>query len=511
MEIPLDHDGAVPLYQQIQQHITRLILDGTLVPHTRLPATRQMAADLGVNRITVSAAYAGLEAAGLVYGQAGRGTFVSESANQELADEPRVESHALRPGKQALWQESLAAHPLPAADVQWRPLLQRAQEPGIISFAGGAPDVGTFPITDFRSAMQAVFKRDGQGAMNYGEVQGYAPLREAICDFLREQGIAATPNEILITSGSQQALSLAAMALLQPGDCVAVESPTYTNVIQLLQWLRVRVLGIPLDDEGMRVDLLERLVKSQPVQLVYTIPTFHNPTGTTMSGKRRRALLALAQRYSLPILEDDYIGGLRYEGAYEPSLKAMDREGNIIHISTYSKMLMPGPRIGFVLTQDPLLERLVMLKHQIDIGASDLIQRTLEAYIGEGRWRAHTRRVSRIYRQRRDAMVAAMEEFFPPQAQWTTPKGGFFIWVRLPEEVSIHDLYLSALEHGVAFAPGPMFFPGEPLYPAFRLSFSQRTEEQIHEGIRRLGEVLRETLGRSPKRSYEPFYEKEVL
>jgi GntR family transcriptional regulator / MocR family aminotransferase len=250
------------------------------------------------------------------------------------------------------------------------------------------------------------------------------------------------------------------------------------------------VVGVPMDEEGMRIDLLEHMLKSQPARLIYTIPTFHNPTGITMSGRRRRSLLALADRFSLPVLEDDYIGGLRYDGPHEPSLKAMDQAGNVIHISTYSKMLMPGPRIGFVLTEDPLLERLVSLKHQIDIGASDLIQRTLEAYIGDGRWRAHTRRVSRIYHRRRDVMAEAMQHHFPPQAQWTLPRGGFFVWVRLPGELSITDLYQSAVDAGVAFAPGPMFFPGEPPYPAFRLSFSQRSEEQIEEGIARLGHVL---------------------
>ncbi|MBE0697628.1 MAG: PLP-dependent aminotransferase family protein [Anaerolineaceae bacterium] len=497
MEISLDRESETPLYQQIQDYLTRLILDGTLAANTRLPATRQLATDLGVNRITVSNAYDELEAAGLVYVQSGRGTYVSSLNPQEHpAEKTGLKNGKTEPGPRVLWQDALAARIHPGADTQWSELLKLAHEPGVISFAGGVPDVETFPVDDFRSAMQTVFKRDGQAAMTYGAAQGYAPLRNAIAVFLREQGIAAEADQILITSGSQQALSLVAMALLQAGDTVIVESPTYANAIQLFQWLRVKVLGVPIDEEGIRVDLLEHLLKNQTAQLIYTIPTFHNPSGTTMSGRRRRALLALAGRYSLPIAEDDYIGGLQYEGPHEPSLKAMDPGGNVIHISTYSKMLMPGPRIGFVLTENPLLERLIDLKHQIDIGASDLIQRTLEAYIGDGRWRAHTRRVSRIYHQRRDAMVAALKEYFPPQAQWGVPKGGFFLWVRLPESISIRDVYQAAIENGVAFAPGPMFFPGEPAYPAFRLSFSQRTEEQIREGIRRLGKVLYEALGR---------------
>jgi GntR family transcriptional regulator/MocR family aminotransferase len=494
MEIPLNRDSAAPLYQQIQEHVARLIREGALAPHTRLPATRRLAADLGVNRITVSNAYAELEAAGLVYAQIGRGTFVSP------APEVRGPATAGRPvpEERALWQQALAARPLPSTDGQWQRLLRRAGEPGVISFAGGVPCLDTFPVEDFRKAMQAVFKRDGQAAMDYDEVQGYPPLRGAISHYLGEQGISTTADEIFIASGSQQALSLVAMALLQPGDTVVVESPTYSNAIQLFNWLGARMLGVPTDDEGMRVDLLEHLLRHQRPRLIYTIPTFHNPTGTTLNGHRRRELMALAERYGLPVVEDDYVGDLRYDGPREPSLRALDRAGNVIHISTFSKTLMPGPRVGFVLAAGPLLERLVALKRQTDLGTSGLIQRALEVYVGEGRWRAHTRRVSRVYRARRDAMVAAMERHFPPQARWTTPKGGFFVWVRLPAWVALTDLYLAAIERQVAFAPGPLFFPGTPAYPALRLSFSQATPERIVEGIERLGQALREVLSREP-------------
>lgn len=490
MEIPLDRDSAVPLYQQIQQHIAQLIQAAILAPDTRLPATRQLAADLGVNRITVSNAYAELEAAGLVYARIGRGTFVSQTPEGI----PALSTQGPDRGKQPLWQQALSARPLPSGESQWRRLMGRAQDPDIISFAGGVPELDTFPIDDFRKAMQTVFRRDGQAAMDYGQVQGYPPLREAISRFLGEQGIAVIPEEISIASGSQQALSLVAMALLRPGDTVVVESPTYANAIQLFNWLDVRVLGIPTDDEGMRVDLLAHLLQHHRPRLIYSIPTFHNPTGTTLSGHRRRELLALVGGYGIPLIEDDYISGLRYDGPREPSLKALDHDGNVIHISTFSKMLMPGPRVGFVLTQGPLLERLTALKRQTDLGTSGLIQRAVEVYIGEGRWRAHTRRVSRIYRRRRDAMIAAMREYFPPEAKWTVPKGGFFIWVQLPDWVSITNLYLTAIDQKVTFAPGPLFFSGTPAYPAFRLSFSQCTPSRIVKGIERLGRALREVL-----------------
>ena len=492
MEIPLDRESAVPLYQQIQERISQLIQEGVLPPQARLPATRQLAVDLGVNRITVSNAYAELEAAGLVYAQTGRGTFVN--ATPQVRHPSTLQRPAF--GERPLWQQALAVRPSPFTDGQWHSLLELAAGSGIISFAGGVPDLDTFPVDDFRKAMQTVFKRDGKAAMDYGSIQGYPPLRDAIARFLGEQGVAANPDEIFIASGSQQALSLVAMALLRPGDTVVVESPTYANAIQLFRWQEVHLLSVPVDEQGMQVDLLDHLLQTHRPRLIYTIPTFHNPTGATMSGHRRRLLLALAERYGLPIVEDDYIGDLRYDGPREPSLKALDCGGNVVHISTFSKTLMPGPRVGFVLAHGPLLERLIALKHQTDLGTSGLIQRALEAYIGDGRWRAHTRRVSHVYRRRRDAMVAAMTHHFPPEARWNAPKGGFFVWVRLPAWVSSTDLYLEAIERKVAFAPGPLFFPGRPAYPAFRLSFSQQSVEIITEGIERLGQALREILSR---------------
>jgi GntR family transcriptional regulator/MocR family aminotransferase len=500
MEIPLDRDAATPLYQQIQQHIARLIREGALPAQARLPATRRLAADLGVNRITVSNAYAELEAAGLVYAQTGRGTFVCapSPAPHQTASEP----HA--PAQWPLWQQALAAHPINTQSplsARWSTLLARASEPGVISFAGGVPDLDTFPVEDFGRAMRAVLRRDGQMAMDYGSAQGYTPLRQAIANFLGQQGLVAAPDEVFIASGSQQALSLLGMALLRPGDTVIVESPTYANALRLFRWLEARLVGVPTDEGGLRVDLLEHLLQHHRPRLIYTIPTFHNPTGATLGGARRRALLALAQRHGTPIIEDDYVGDLRYDGPREPSLRALDRAGNVIHLSTFSKTLMPGPRVGFVLARGPLLERLVSLKRQTDLGTSDLIQRALEVYVGEGRWRAHTRRVSRVYRQRRDVMLATMQRCFPPQARWNTPQGGFFVWVRLPNGTSINDLYLAALERGVAFAPGPLFFPGAPAYPALRLSFSQGPSERITQGIERLGLAMHEILERTQSTS----------
>lgn len=491
MEIPLDRENPVPLYQQIQRHIALLIQEGALLPHTRLPATRTLAADLGVNRITVSNAYGELEAAGLVYTRTGHGTFVST-----LPAGARPAVPPAQPGRKPLWQLDLDARPFPPTNGQWQRLLQRAQEPDIISFAGGIPDLDTFPVDDFRKALQTVLKRDGKAAMGYGPIQGYQPLRVAISSYLGEQGIAVPSDEIFIASGSQQALSLVAMALLRPSDTVVVESPTYSNAIQLFKWLDARLLGVPTDKDGMQVDLLEHLLRHHHPRFIYSMPNFQNPTGTTLTGHRRRHLLALAERYGLPIIEDDYVGDLRFDGAREPSLRALDQCGNVIHVSTFSKTLMPGPRVGFVLAQGPLLTQLVALKRRTDLGTSGLIQRALEVYVGEGRWRAHTRRVSRVYRQRRDAMIAAMTRYFPPEAKWTTPRGGFFVWVRLPAGISITDLFLASIERQVAFSPGPLFFPGSPEYPAFRLSFSEQTPERITAGIERLGQSLYDVLSR---------------
>jgi GntR family transcriptional regulator/MocR family aminotransferase len=348
-----------------------------------------------------------------------------------------------------------------------------------------------FPADDFRKVLQSVMRRDGMAALGYGESNGYAPLRTTIAHILASQGLQARPENILITAGSQQALSLVSQLLLKPGDTILVESPTYGGALELFRAVNFSIVGIPMDKQGMQVENLEKLLQQHHPKLIYTIPNFHNPTGTCLSSSRRRELLVLADRYNVPILEDDFVGDLRYDGRAQPSLKALDPGGRVIYANTFSKMLMPGLRVGFLLIEGPIYERLVEFKRVNDLATSALIQRALEAYVTVGRYQAHLRRSCQIFRKRRDAMITAIQRCLPAGVNFDAPQGGLFLWVRLPDKMSADELLPLARQAGVDFVPGNKFFPdGNRGKDWMRLNFVLHAPEDIEEGIKRLGTAI---------------------
>jgi GntR family transcriptional regulator/MocR family aminotransferase len=486
MRIPLDRQSSEPLYQQIKSHIRQGILSGGLAPHTRLPASRQLARDLGVNRITVENAYSELEADGLVFSRVGSGTYVLPA--NPLPPGPVSHSGASWP----LWQQSIPSSDVVAKLAATEEMLKAAHHPNPINFASGISDTRQFPADEFRKAFQAIMRRDGIDALGYGERNGYAPLRESIAHVLASQGLPARPENILITAGSQQAITLVSQTLLHPGDGILVESPTYNIAMELFRTLGFQIVGIPMDEQGMQVEKLERLLQQHHPKLIYTIPNFHNPTGTCLNSARRRQLMVLADRYNIPILEDDFVGDLRYEGRTQPSLKALDRSGQVIYISTFSKMLMPGLRVGFLVADGPIYDKILSLKRLSDLATSTLIQRALEAYVTVGRYQAYLRRSCQEFRKRRDAMLAAIEHYLPAGISFEPPQGGLFLWLRLPEGLSSEQLLPLACEEGVAFAPGNSFFPdGSEGQDWMRLNFVSQPVDEIELGIKRLGKAIK--------------------
>jgi GntR family transcriptional regulator/MocR family aminotransferase len=481
MRIPLDRQSAIPLYQQIKTHLRQGILSGSLAADTRLPASRQLAQDLGVNRITVENAYAELEAEGLIFSKLGSGTYV-------LPPDPLHPLAKNSPGAPwPLWQQSIQDKTNRLPDK-----VKAIQRPHPISFASGIADANLFPAEDFRKVLQTVMRRDGIAALDYGERNGYAPLRGSITHILASQGLQTRPENILITSGSQQALSLVSQLLLKPGDIILVESPTHAGALDLFRALGFKVVGIPVDGQGMQVERLEELLQQHHPKLIYTIPNFHNPTGTCLNGPRRRQLLVLADRYNVPILEDDFVGDLRYDGRTQPALKALDPGGRVIYVSTFSKMLMPGLRVGFLATEGPVYDGLVSFKRVNDLATSTLVQRALEAYVTVGRYQAHLRRSCQIFRKRRDVMLAAIQRYLPAGVRFDPPQGGLFLWLPLPENMDSEKLLPLAWEEGVDFAPGNGFFPdGVGGKNWLRLNFVAQAPDQIHEGIKRLGKAVK--------------------
>jgi len=486
MRIPLDRQSETPLYKQIKIYLQQGILSGSLVADTRLPASRQLAQDLGVNRITVENAYAELESEGLVFSKLGSGTYVL--APDPLLSLPRNTSDAPWP----LWQQSVLAQDKITRTKLSDSKRDVARHPALISFASGIGDANLFPAEDIRKAVQAVMRRDGIATLDYGERNGYGPLRASIAHILGSQGIQTQPENILITAGSQQALSLVSQLLLNPGDVILVESPTYAGALDLFHALGFKVVGIPVDAQGMQVEGLEKLLQQHHPRLIYTIPNFHNPTGTCLTTPRRRQLLVLADRYNIPIIEDDFVGDLRYEGHTQPALKALDPGGGVIYISTFSKMLMPGLRVGFIAADGPVYDSLVNFKRIHDVATSALVQRALEAYVTVGRYQTHLRRSCQIFRKRRDVMVSSIQRYLPTGVRFDPPQGGLFIWLQLPPELSSEELLPLAREEGVDFSPGIAFFPeGIPGSRWLRLNFVAQTPNQIEEGMKRLGKAIK--------------------
>ncbi|CAN5829004.1 PLP-dependent aminotransferase family protein [soil metagenome] len=494
MRIPLNHQSPMPLYQQIKSYLRENILTGQLAPETRLPATRQLAHELGVSRITVNNAYATLESEGLLISREGSGTYV-------LAHGIRAVQASTPNQAWPLWQQELKRGPATTYEATLSPTGRLTRHPQLNSFTG-VGDPREFPLKTFSKAMQSVMQRDGIAALEYGEFnQGYMPLRTTLTHVLASQGIQAHPDQILITTGSQQALALVCQVLLKPGDVVLVESPTYNYALELFRSLDLKIVGIPLDDQGMQTALLESLLQQHHPQLIYTIPNFQNPSGACLSGARRRQLVTLANRYNAPILEDDFVGDLRYEGRALPALKALDPGGSVIYTGTFSKMLMPGLRVGFLVATGPVFARLVDCKRVNDLATSTLMQRTLEAYVNVGQYQAHLRRSCRLYRKRRDAIMTAVKRYLPVETQVDPPQGGLFIWLRLPQNQSSLELLPIALAEGMEFAPGWRFFPnpadGEPY---LRLNFATQTPEEIEQGIQRLGVAIDKAQKRTSRR-----------
>ncbi|MBK9614209.1 MAG: PLP-dependent aminotransferase family protein [Uliginosibacterium sp.] len=483
MYLPLDPKTG-PLFRQIEQQLREQIEEGRYPPGARLPSTRQLAEELGVSRITVKNAYAELESDGLIGPREGSGTYVLPPC---CLCEAGTEDEAGQTWP--LWQvEALAQNPPPPTE---RPPLGDGH-PAPVDFTG-AGDPRLFPAREFMQTMAAVIRHDGAEVLGYGPLQQQCPsLRHTIAQMLTNNGILCTEDEILLTTGSQQALALVCHALLKRGDAVLVEDPSYNFALALFRTLGLKLIGVPVDAEGMCVELIEPLLQKHRPRLIYTMPNFQNPTGACLSGERRRQLLALADRYNIPILEDDYAGDLRYEGRAQPAIKRLDPGGRVIYVGSFSKMLMPGLRVGYLLAEGPIRGILARHKRVTDLATSPLILRALEHFMSIGRYQAHLRRAGRAYGKRRDALLAAIRRHLPASVRIEAPQGGLFAWLQLPAGIDAEALLDQARRSGVLFAPGSRFFiePAKGLR-FIRLNFATRTPDEIDLGIARLAQALK--------------------
>jgi len=386
-----------------------------------------------------------------------------------------------------------------------RELLKFTQQPDIISFAGGLPAPELFPLEQCEAAACRLLHEHGATALQYGPTEGYLPLRRFICERMGRYGIKAEPSNILITSGSQQALDLVGKMLINPGDRVLVEEPTYLGALQAWNAYQADYVSVPQDDNGLRTELLEGALRVGP-KFMYILPNFQNPSGTTLCLERRFDLVRLSNKYGIPLVEDDPYGALRFEGEHLPPLVALDAdyqtgaapnghgymEGNVIYLGTFSKTLAPGLRLGWVVAPIEVVDQLVMMKQGTDLQTSSFDQMLAYEMVKDGFLDEHIRTIRRVYRERRDVMLAALERYFPAGCSWTRPQGGLFLWARVPEWIDTSDLMAEAVQAKVAYVPGSAFYP-DPAHGrnTMRLNFSNAEPVQMEEGMRRLGNLLK--------------------
>lgn len=405
-----------------------------------------------------------------------------------------------------------------------RELLKMTEQPDLISFAGGLPAPELFPVAEFEAAAQRVLKQHGSKALQYSTTEGYLPLREFIVEKMSHYGIQASPENVLITSGSQQALDLIGKLMINSGDLILTENPTYLGALQAWRAYQAEFTAVPIDDNGIQVDLLEEALCGGP-KFMYILPNFQNPGGVTLSLERRHALVAMADRYGVPIIEDDPYGELRFEGNHLPPLVVLDADklngeakatpgnghngdeagffkGNVIYLSTFSKTLAPGLRLGWMVAPKSVIQRCVQAKQGMDLHTSSFVQMVAYETIKGDFLPRHVRRIREVYKARRDVMIGTMLRQFPPGITWTWPEGGLFLWVTLPEWMDAADILPKAIAKKVAFVPGAAFYPDGSGRNHFRLNFSNAQPEQIEEGIRRLGRVLAEELEMTAELAY---------
>ena len=380
-----------------------------------------------------------------------------------------------------------------------RDLMAVTQQSDIISLAGGLPDTSTFPAESFSSLMSHVGAESSARALQYGPTEGLDELKDCIVEVMAAEGMRAEPDDILVTTGGQQVIDLVCRTLLDPGDVVVAEAPTYPGALPSFVAYQADVVQIEMDDAGVRVDLLEQTLdrlatEGRRPKFIYTVPSFSNPAGVTLSLERRRRLVRIARERELLVLEDNPYGLLRYEGDPLPTLYALDGGEYVIYLGTFSKILSPGLRLGWTAAPRPVLEKLNVGKQGADLCSAPLSQLFVCRYFGEMDWKAYLRTLTDLYRRRRDTMLDALAEHFPREATWTHPEGGLFIWATLPEYIDTTDLLARALREHVAFVPGRAAYLDGRGGASMRLNFSGVGDDDIREGVRRIGKVVSEQL-----------------
>jgi 2-aminoadipate transaminase len=491
LPVHLQPESHIPLYIQLRDQLRALVQGGELRCGDRIPASRELAGQLGVHRTTVSNAYAELEASGLIVGHVGRGTFIA-GVSESLRVTPVAP--LATPNATLRW-ESLFA------DERGEESLNRLSQPApknAISFVMARPADEYFPIENLRSCSNAVLRRDGAQILQFGTADGYPSLKRELVGMLRGEGYELSDENLLITGGCQQALDLLNRIFVRPGDSVLLENPAYPGAAKIFSSARTRCIAVPVRTvvgpdsiPGVDVCAIEAALMQNRVKLIVLTPDFHNPTGTTLPIAERRRLLEIAARYQVPIVEDHIYARLHARGERLPSLKQLDRSNVVIQIDSFSKFAFPGLRVGWIIAPAPVIERLRHLKQSADLHTGLLSQAIFAEYMHRGLMERHLEKVRKGYSKRLATLEQALGRYMPNGTKWTRPEGGMCMWVELPAGFDASDLLIHSRERGVIFAPGRYFYFQNPQPNTLRLGFAGVSERDIMRGVAILADLLR--------------------
>ena len=492
LPLHLQPESHIPLYVQLRDQLRALVHSGELRTGDRIPASRELAGQLGVHRTTVANAYAELESEGLIQGHVGRGTFICGMQAKQFSPPPRTNGHG-----PMRWEALFA-------DERGEESLSRMMPevpPGAIAFTVARPSGEFFPVEDFRRCANAVLGGEGRRILQLGSTDGYEPLKSELIDLFRGEGMNVRPEQLLITDGCQQAIDLVCKAFLRPGDAVALENPGYPGAIAILAGARIRILSVPVQADaartghaGLDVDALETVLLQNRVKFLLITPDFHNPTGTVLPVSERRRLLELAGHYQVPVIEDAIYARLRFRGNAVPSLKALDTLGNVIQIDSFSKTAFPGLRVGWCIGAESAIERLRLLKQSTDLHTDQLSQAAMAEFMRRGYFTRHVEKMKKVYRSRLEAMEGALQKHMPDGTSWTHTEGGMSLWVTLPAGFDAGELLIHARERGVLFLPGRYFYSQHPQPNTLRLGFTAVDEKRIERGVHTFCELLKTEL-----------------
>lgn len=484
LNLELDRLSKTPLYIQIADQIATAICSGFLKAGSRLPAERKLAAQLGVNRSTIINTYGELEARGYVTSHVGQGTTITDSTSQQ-----RVEAFP--------WHELLSGQGeglLNPYSQAMSELLYRRDDFILMDSGIAAPEL--YPTQELADICREILLKEGAQILQHNSAQGLLSLRESLADLMTKREIKVSPEEIVTINGSQQGMDLIARILLEPGDCIIIEQPCYLGAIDIYRAYGTKLIAIPTDHEGMIVERLEKLLSRVRPKLIYTNPTYQNPSGCSMSMVRRRRLLELASRYQVPIVEDDPYGLLNYGAPGLPPLKALDTAGIVIYLGTMSKILSPGIRVGWMAAPDGLINLVIAAKQLIDLHNNNLVQRMVDLFYRRGLLDRHLTAIKNNYRLKRDAMLGALGEYAPEGMSWNHPEGGFFVWATLPPNVPALRLLQEAITNKITFVAGPAFYSSIEGQNKLRLNFTFSSPDSIRQGIQTLCRLTAELSAR---------------